>query len=387
MVEERVQKIISNCGHCSRRKAEELIEQGRVLVNSKPITLGTKADLDRDKIMVDGTLLKSTQKIYLMLHKPKGYVVTLSDPHAERTVMDLINEKERVYPVGRLDAMTSGLLLLTNDGEFSNRIMHPRYEKVKKYRVVLDTPLLPKHKEEIEAGMKLEEFSTSPCTIRQVKPNVLVMSIHEGKNRQIRRIFEHFAYEIKLLHRFAIGPLELDIENGTYRRLTPKEIAMLLASSKEQEHKGSRRSNYGSKSRARRPFRQGEKRNSPSGPRESSSSRSGPREERPSFRRDSSSSQRVREFSSSRSGSREDRPSYRRDSSSSGPRSYSQGSREFSSSRSGPREDRPSYRRDSSSSGPRSSQRSRDSSSSRSEPRARSSSPRSANRRERSGRR
>ncbi|MFA6089563.1 MAG: pseudouridine synthase [Candidatus Woesearchaeota archaeon] len=230
MVLERVQKIISNCGYCSRRNAEDLIEYGKVSVNGKIIHLGDKADVAKDTIIVEGHKLKSdTKKIYIMLHKPKYYVTTTKDPFCSKTVMQLIDEKERVYPVGRLDALTTGLLLLTNDGDFANKIMHPKYEKEKTYHVVLDQPLLGQDRDVIEGGIKFPDFQTGSCKIEMLEPNELNMTIHEGQNKEIKKIFKIGGYHVDELHRFKVGKLELDIPEGKYRYLTKKEVEMLLS--------------------------------------------------------------------------------------------------------------------------------------------------------------
>ena len=216
----RVQKLLSNYGYCSRRKAEELIEKGRVKVNDKIITIGDKAS-EEDKIYVDNKLVEKQKNIYLMFHKPLNCVTALKDKKY-KTVMDYIDVKERVFPIGRLDYDTTGLLLLTNDGDFANHIMHPRYETQKTYLVKIDKPL--KDKTQIEKGVQLKDGLTSPSKIKIIKQRTIEITIHEGKNRIVRRIFNKLGYEVKELKRIKIGELKLDIKEGTYRELTKKEL-------------------------------------------------------------------------------------------------------------------------------------------------------------------
>jgi 23S rRNA pseudouridine2605 synthase len=230
MVLERVQKIISNSGYCSRRAAEDLIFDGKVKVNDKIIKLGDKADANVDQIEINDNILKrKSENIYLMLNKPKYYVTTTSDPFCKKTVIDLIHEKARLYPIGRLDALTSGLLLFTNDGDFANKIMHPRYEKEKTYHVWLDSPLDPKDKNLMEQGIRMQDFESDYCKIVMHEPDELDITIHEGKNKEIKKMFKYFGYHVRNLHRFKIGSLVLDVPLGEYRHLTKKEVASLYA--------------------------------------------------------------------------------------------------------------------------------------------------------------
>ncbi len=219
---ERVQKILSNQGYCSRRKAEELIKQGRVEVNGKKITIGDKASLT-DKIKVDGKLLQKERRVYLMFNKPVGCVTALNDSKY-KTVFDYIRIKERVFPVGRLDYNTSGLLLLTNDGDFANSIAHPRYEITKTYLVDLSRKLLKQEKVSIESGIFLQDGKTSPSRIKYLDQNIIEITIHEGKNRIIRRIFKKFGINVLRLKRVRIGKLGLgNLPEGKYRPLTDKD--------------------------------------------------------------------------------------------------------------------------------------------------------------------
>ena len=219
----RVQKLISNFGYCSRREAERLIEDGKVRVNGKRITIGDKASYT-DKISVNGKVLRKERKIYLMLNKPRKYVTALRD-NKYKTVMEFIKVKERVFPVGRLDYNTTGLLLFTNDGDFSNRVMHPRYEIKKTYKVVLDKSILKADARDIEAGVYIDEQKTADCTIEIVSPKIVLITIHEGRNRIVRRIFEYFDYNVLDLERIRVGKLSLGrLPLGHVRILKKKDI-------------------------------------------------------------------------------------------------------------------------------------------------------------------
>ncbi len=214
----RVQKLLSNFGYCSRRKAEELIKEGRVKVNGEVISIGDKAE-ESDKISVDGKLIQRQNKVYLMFNKPVGCVTALSDARY-KTVMDYIDVKERVFPIGRLDYNTSGLLLLTNDGDFANKVMHPRYEIKKTYLVKLSKDISANQIKIIEKGVKLDDGKTSPAKVRKLGGNVLEIIIHEGRNRIIRRVFEELDIGVVFLERIRIGNLELgNLKKGEYKVL------------------------------------------------------------------------------------------------------------------------------------------------------------------------
>lgn len=240
---ERLQKIIAAAGIASRRKAEQLIASGHVQVNGTTITeLGSKADAESDHIRVNGKLLQGERRhVYLLLNKPKGYVTTVSDPEKRPTVMDLIRGvKGRVYPVGQLDYASEGLLLLTNDGELANRLMKAASHVAKTYVVkVAGTP-----KEEVlarlRAGVSIatddgKRVKTGPALVRVVKEATnpwYEITLIEGRNRQIRRMFEAVGHHVEKIKRVRYGPLALDVPPGEFRSLTLKEIERLKSASK-----------------------------------------------------------------------------------------------------------------------------------------------------------
>lgn len=234
----RLQKFIASCTSYSRRKAEELIDEGRVTVNDKTIeTQGITIDSTTDRVHLDGKLLnRKKETLYIMLNKPAGYVSTKSDPHAKKTVMDLA-PYPNLYPVGRLDKDTEGLLLLTNDGDFAYQITHPKFEHEKEYEVLLKNPLSTKDIKILENGIILEDGKTSPCAIRAIKKNIkqtrYTITIHEGKNRQIRRMFEEIQNHVIYLKRIRIGNLLLgNLKKGDYKQLRKQEALSALNTNK-----------------------------------------------------------------------------------------------------------------------------------------------------------
>lgn len=256
MPAERLQKIIAAAGIASRRKSEELIVQGLVSVNGQTVTeLGSKADPARDHIKVNGKLIGAPERpIYVLLHKPKGYVTTLSDPEGRPTVLDLVRGVgARVYPVGRLDYASEGLLLLTNDGELARALMHasshvrktylvkvsgqPSVEQIERLRAgiplpperkPLKTPVGAKAKP--QARRRSEVVRTAPARIellREAANPWYEVSLIEGRNRQIRRMFEEIGHHVEKIRRVRYGPLELDVEPGKFRHLSSKEVTQL----------------------------------------------------------------------------------------------------------------------------------------------------------------
>ena len=230
MPEERLQKILSQAGIASRRKAEELIQAGRVSVNGATITeLGSKADLARDSIKVDSKLLRAPKRhLYIALNKPKGCVTTMSDPEGRPTVLHLLRGvKDRVFPVGRLDYNSEGLLLMTNDGEFAHRITAPASHMIKTYVVKANGVLTEEQEKEFREGISLHGKRTSPARIKRIKGGAnpwYEVRIAEGRQNQIRIMFKHFGRLVEKLRRVKIGFLELDLPPGRYRLLTPREI-------------------------------------------------------------------------------------------------------------------------------------------------------------------
>jgi 23S rRNA pseudouridine2605 synthase len=231
MAEERLQKILSRAGVASRRKAEEMIEQGLVTVNGEIVTeLGSKADLDRDHIKVDGRLLRPPKNLlYIALNKPVGYVTTVSDPEGRPTVMQLLRGvRERVYPVGRLDYHSEGLLLLTNDGDFANALMSKSMNVPKTYLVKVNGSLTSDQEEQFRDGVPLSGRRTLPAGLKLARKAAnpwYEVRLNEGRKNQIRLMFKHFGLLVEKLKRVRIGFLELGgLKPGEFRHLTAQEL-------------------------------------------------------------------------------------------------------------------------------------------------------------------
>ncbi|OQB15912.1 MAG: Ribosomal large subunit pseudouridine synthase B [Firmicutes bacterium ADurb.Bin193] len=231
MEEIRLQKFLADCGVASRRKAEKMIVQGRVSVNGIVADkLGTKVSVD-DTVTVDGRAVSlSNKKIYMLLNKPSGYVTTVSDECGRKTVIDLVKDevKERVYPVGRLDFETEGLLLLTNDGDVAYALTHPKHHIPKTYIAVLDSVPSPASVEKLRRGVIIDGRKTAPSKVEWLKDNIIKIMIHEGRNRQIRKMAEAVGHSVVSLKRISIGEINLgNIPLGRWRHLTKTELEYL----------------------------------------------------------------------------------------------------------------------------------------------------------------
>ncbi len=249
---ERLQVVLARFGIASRRGVVGLIESGQVLVNGKAVhEKGFRVDVLKDKISAEGRELpteQSLESVYYLFNKPKGVMTTLQDPHAERIVADYFQDvlPTRLFPVGRLDRDTTGLLLMTNDGELAFRLTHPKFGVEKKYHVKVKGFIADQEAQKLEKGVVLEEGTTSPCVVRidarNKRESALTVILHEGKKRQIRRIFESVGHRVIELERFQYGPLSLgDMRSGQKRRLTAAEVLSLkvvtgLYSSTQKSH-------------------------------------------------------------------------------------------------------------------------------------------------------
>ena len=231
---ERLQKVIANSGYTSRRKAEELILEGRVKVNGKTVyELGIKVD-NSDLIQIDGEMLSKDEKVYYILNKPRGVITSTTDDKNRKTVVDIINTDKRIYPVGRLDYDTTGLLLLTNDGELANKIMHPK-NKIDKVYIAKVKGFFSKEKcLEMARGVYIDGRKTSKCFVKlknytkKTDSSIVEVIIHEGRNHQVKKMFEAVGYNVLKLKRERVGFLTLDgLNSGEYRMLNPKEVKIL----------------------------------------------------------------------------------------------------------------------------------------------------------------
>jgi 23S rRNA pseudouridine2605 synthase len=228
----RLGKYLASAGIASRRAAEEIIRAGRVTVGGVTLTDPARDVTESDVVAVDGVRISAeAERVVYALNKPAGVVSTARDTHGRPTVVSLVPSKLRLYPVGRLDADSTGLILLTNDGELANRLMHPRYEVEKTYRVVVwGGPVGRRAIESLRDGVRLEDGPTAPARVRRVAPDTLELTIHEGRNRQVKRMCEHVGHRVRSLQRIRFGGLSLgDLRPGAYRQLTAAEMRSLSA--------------------------------------------------------------------------------------------------------------------------------------------------------------
>ena len=236
-MEERLQKYLAECGIASRRKCEEYIIQGKVQVNGKTITeLVVKVNPEKDKITFEGKNVKQEErKVYILLNKPIGYVTTSDEQFGRDKVLDLVKVRERVVPVGRLDMYTSGALILTNDGDFVYKVTHPKHEITKTYTVTVKGIIKNEEVEQLRKGVKIDDYTTRPAKVKILKTDEekdisrLEITIHEGKNRQVRRMCESVGRRVIALHRSKIGNIGVkDIELGKWRYLKDFEVKTLI---------------------------------------------------------------------------------------------------------------------------------------------------------------
>lgn len=229
----RLNRFIANSGVCSRRDADEHIKNGLITVNGSVVTdLGTKVNYD-DEVRYKNKKLSSEKKVYILMNKPKDYVTTVDDPHAEHTVIDLIGEAcpERVYPVGRLDKATTGVLLLTNDGDLAGKLTHPKYKRKKIYHVFLDSPVTKNDLFKLAEGVELDGITVIADAVSYADPDdksQIGIELHSGQNRVIRRMFETLGYKVKKLDRvYFAGLTKKNVQRGKWRFLSDKEVSML----------------------------------------------------------------------------------------------------------------------------------------------------------------
>lgn len=237
-MEERLQKYLAESGVASRRKCEEYILQGKIKVNGQVVKeLGTKVNADKDKVEYDGKIIKNnnTDKVYILLNKPIGYVTTTDEQFGRDKVLDLVKTDKRLVPVGRLDMYTSGALILTNDGDFVYKVTHPKHEIEKTYIATVLGKVSNEAIEQLKNGVKIEDYTTSKAKVKIIQYNMekdqtrLAITIHEGKNRQVRKMCEAVGKKVVALHRTKIGNIEVkDIPLGKWRYLTEQEVKEIL---------------------------------------------------------------------------------------------------------------------------------------------------------------
>jgi len=226
----RLNKYVANAGVCSRREADELIAKGLIKVNGKVITEMGYQVKPSDKVSYQGKILSREKLVYILLNKPKNCITTTDDPEERTTVMEIVKDacEERIYPVGRLDRNTTGLLLLTNDGDLAKKLSHPSSNIKKVYQVTLDKPITEEDFLAIEKGLELEDGFIKPDALALLTPNTLGIELHSGRNRIVRRIFEHLGYQVEKLDRtMYAGLTKKDLPRGKWRFLTQKEVIML----------------------------------------------------------------------------------------------------------------------------------------------------------------
>ena len=237
MEEVRLQKFLANNGVCSRRKAEEYIQQGLVKVNGETVTeLGVKINLEKDEVIFKGNKVgKIDKKVYILLNKPIGYVTTTKDQFERSTVLDLVHVKEKILPVGRLDMYTSGALILTNDGEFIYKVTHPKYEIEKTYNVTLKGIINKDETKKLEDGVEIENYTSGKAKVKILKTDKekdisrIEITIHEGKNREVRKMCNSIGRKVLALHRSKIENIDVkNLKLGEWRYLNNKEINSLL---------------------------------------------------------------------------------------------------------------------------------------------------------------
>lgn len=230
----RLNKYMADCGVASRRACDKLIVAGKVKVNGKVATLGTTVE-DSDRVEVEGKRITAKHKqYYIVLHKPKGFVTTVSDNLGRKTVMDLVDIKARLFPVGRLDYDTEGLLILTNDGDLANKLTHPSHEIEKVYIARISGQLTMQELNQLRNGVVIDGEKTAPAIVKVVEGDAhhtrVELTIHEGRNRQVKKMFEAVGHEVDFLKRVRIGQINLGgLSRGTYRHCTPKEVQYLLS--------------------------------------------------------------------------------------------------------------------------------------------------------------
>ncbi len=230
----RLNKFLANAGIASRRKADQMIVEGKVKLNGKLVTdLGVKVDPRKDRIFVEGKQVALLDEpVYIVFNKPKDCISTSSDERGRTTILDYVKVKQRIFSIGRLDRNTTGVLLLTNDGEFANRLMHPKFEIKKAYKVTLDKPLTRDDAQKLADGIRLSDGLTKPAEIHFIagsRNKVVGLNIHEGRNRQVHRMFEILGYEVKKLDRVAYGDITYKgLPRGRWRYLTKGEIRKLM---------------------------------------------------------------------------------------------------------------------------------------------------------------